>query len=162
MSRKFRVDEDRYSVLLSILGVEAGDVAEYVKDEVGDNNSPGYLLRGPKTWRSTIHGDNVLWLHKDLVVEIKEDDAAKPTSLQDEYNECVEAVLIRHDKTKVKRLFDIAESGDQTFTHVTLNDDLWLRIPQPMRVALIASMTYVTLISSMTYVTLKEITKEIV
>lgn len=145
MSRKFRVREDQYSVILSIImGIEAGDVAEYVKDEVGVDNSPGYLLRGPKTWRSTKHGDNVLWLHKDLVTEIKEDDA-KPSSLQDEYNECVEAVLIRHDGKKVKRLFDIAESGDQTLTHVTVNDDLWLRIPQPMRVALISSMAYVTL-----------------
>lgn len=145
MSRKFRVREDQYSVILSIImGIEAGDVAEYVKDEVGVDNSPGYLLRGPKTWRSTKHGDNVLWLHKDLVTEIKEDDA-KPSSLQDEYNECVEAVLIRHDKTKVKRLFDISESGDQTLTHVTVNDDLWLRIPQPMRVALISSMAYVSL-----------------
>lgn len=144
MSRKFRVCEDRYSSLLSIIGIEAGDVAEYVRDEVGTNNSPGYLLRGPKRWSTTIHGDNVLWLHKDIVTEIKEDDA-KPASLQDEYNECVEAVLIRHDGTKVKRLFDIAESGDHTLTHVTVNDDLWLRIPQPMRVALISSMAYVTL-----------------
>ena len=144
MSRKFRVCEDRYSVFLSIMGIEAGDVAEYVRDEVGAENSPGYLLRGPKRWSTTKHGDNVLWLHKDLVTEIKEDDA-KPSSLQDEYNECVEAVLIRHDGKKIKRLFDIAESGDQTLTHVTVNDDQWLRIPQPTRVALISSMAYVTL-----------------